>query len=115
MSLSELFKIASTLDSYKEYGSDEINALSEAATNIGKAWSGSWFGYHSRVYYQNFEVPLPGAVFSQEWGLMDSLSRSRGAWQEYRFDDVVTLIYGNASNPSIDKELELANKPQKVF
>ena len=29
---------------------DSIAKFNEAAEDAGKAWSGSWFGYHSRVY-----------------------------------------------------------------
>jgi hypothetical protein len=49
----------------------ELKALSDAATDLGKSWSGSWFGYHSRVYYKNL-VPIPvGAYFSMTDGLND--------------------------------------------
>lgn len=37
-----------------------ISAIKEAADQIGRSWSGSWFGYQSRVYYANFEPPLMG-------------------------------------------------------
>lgn len=116
MSSSELFKIASTLDPFVEYKSDEADALIESAAKIAKSWSGSWLGYHSRVYYENFETPPAGAVFSQEWGLMDSMSMgTRGAWREQLFDDVVTLIYENAGNPSLDSALEKTNSAQEAF
>lgn len=116
MTSRDLFNAALTLDSYIENESKEVEALVEAATNIGKSWSGSWLGYHSRIYYQNFQIPPPGAAFSQEWGLMDSFSMgSRGAWNEYNFDDVVSLIYEKAGNPSIDKALALAHKAEEAF
>jgi hypothetical protein len=49
---SKLFEIATTLNPFVEYDSDEVNALIESATKIAKSWSGSWLGYHSRVYYE---------------------------------------------------------------
>jgi len=116
LSSSDLFKIASTLDSFIDIKSDGADALIESATNIGKSWSNSWLGYHSRVYYENFETPPTGAVFSQEWGLMDSMSMgTRGAWREQLFDDVVTLINKNAGNPSLDSDLELAESAKEAF
>lgn len=116
MSSKELFKIASTLEAHTKYESEGADALIEAASEIGKSWSGSWLGYHSRIYYENFETPPPGALFSQEWGLMDSLSMgSRGAWQEYRFDDVVSLIEEKAGNPRTEDLVELANKAEEAF
>jgi predicted nucleotide-binding protein len=72
---------------------DPISALNNAATSVGTAWSGSWLGYQSRVYYEDFAPPPPGARFSQEWGFMQVFSMSTtGNWREYRFDDVVDVI-----------------------
>ena len=45
-----------------------FEALKEAANGVGRAWSGSWLGYQSRVYYENLEPVPPGARFSIEWG-----------------------------------------------
>ncbi|VVH62605.1 hypothetical protein BSPWISOX_1554 [uncultured Gammaproteobacteria bacterium] len=114
---SKLFEIATTLNPFVEYDSDEVNALIESATKIAKSWSGSWLGYHSRVYYENFETPPTGAVFSQEWGLEELISSmgTKGVWNEQLFDDVVTLIYNNAGNPSLDNILGAANFAQEVF
>jgi len=113
---AELFKIAQTLESHIDYEAKGVDALIESAGEIGKSWSGSWLGYHSRIYYENFETPPPGAAFSQEWGLMGSFSMgSRGAWQEYRFDDVVSVIEERAGNPSIDEIIELAINAKETF
>jgi len=113
---NDIFKIAHTLDSYTTCESESAEALIEAASEIGKSWSGSWLGYHSRIYYENFQTPPPGAAFSQEWGLMDSFSMgSRGAWREYRFDDVVSLINERAGNPSIDDLYGLGKKAEEAF
>lgn len=116
MSSKDLFDIANSLASYVGYESEAADALIDAATKFGKSWSGSWIGNHSRIYYKNFEVPPPGAIFSQEWGLMDSLTMgSRGEWYEYLFDDVVSLIEEAAGNPSIDDISELAKKASEDF
>lgn len=51
---------------------------------ISQASSGSWLGYHSRVYYEDFRTPTPGHHFSPEWGLMDvSTNPTSGNYQEY--------------------------------
>lgn len=116
MASNDIFKIAHTLDSYTTFESESAEALIEAASEIGKSWSGSWLGYHSRIYYENFETPPPGAAFSQEWGLIHSFSMgSRGAWREYRFDDVVSLINERAGNPSTDNLNELRKKAEEAF
>ena len=113
---TDLFKIAQTLDSYVEFESKEVDDLVNAANEVGKSFSGSWLGYHSRIYYADFKVAPPGAQFSQEWGLMDSYSMgSRGDWKEFRFDDVVSLIQKKANNPSLEQESRLAQEAEEKF
>jgi predicted nucleotide-binding protein len=112
----KLFQIASDLGEYDEWHSSDLDKLTEAANEFGKAWSGSWFGYHSRVYYADFQVPPPGAAFSQEWGLQDAFSMgSRGDWREYRFDDVFDLIEGEAGNPNYNSLIDEGKKAKKLF
>lgn len=83
--------------------SQPLSALRTAVAEVGRAFSGSWLGYHSRVYYENFQEPPPGAHFSQEWGLMDAFGRmgSVGSWREYPFDDVKQYVLGLAENPDL--------------
>lgn len=52
----ELFKIADRLEVQSKKLQEEdmdkpLQALSDAAERVGKAWSGSWLGYHSKIYY----------------------------------------------------------------
>lgn len=102
----ELFQLASELGEFEKIDAPEIDCLIEVADNIGKAWSGSWFGYHSRVYYEEFQIPPSGAAFSQEWGLDNAMSMgSRGHWKEYNFDFVISLIHERAGSPEINKYL----------
>ncbi|MCE2839510.1 MAG: nucleotide-binding protein [Cyanobium sp. 49614_E6] len=112
----ELFQVASGLGQYDEWQSSNLDRLREAASEIGKAWSGSWLGYHSRVYYANFQVPPPGAAFSQEWGFQRAFSMgSRGDWMECRFDDVVELIENAAGNPDFDGLIADGEKAKELF
>lgn len=107
MSSKELFRIANALDGVTELESPEIEKLIDVASRFGKSWSGSWLGYHSRVYYENFQAPPPGAVFSQEWGFKDAFDMgSRGAWREYLFDDVVSAIEQDAGAPELGDYIE---------
>ena len=57
----------------------------------------------------------PGAHFSQEWGLADRYSGSVGNWTEYRYSDVVDLIFQIAGNPNLDKFGELSNRAREAF
>lgn len=85
----ELLKIADRLDQEAKLGNtpaiyEPVHVISDAASKIGKASSGSWLGYHANVYYKDLKPPVPGDHFSQEWGLMDSYgNNTTGNWQEY--------------------------------
>lgn len=69
-----------------------IQARIDAANEVAKAFSGSWLGYHSRVYQENLQA-APGARFDAQWGLHKrSLSETRGRWIEYDRDAVKAHI-----------------------
>lgn len=100
----DLFLLANKLNKFKGYRSPELDFLAKSASNIGESWSGSWLGYHSKVYYKNFQPPPPGAAFSQEWGFKNAYDMgSRGDWVEYKYDYVIQLIIEQAGSPILDK------------
>ncbi len=118
----ELLGIADKIELYAEDAKKEgiilpLSKLGEAANTVGKAWGGSWLGYHACVYYNNFEVPPPGAHFSQEWGMEKLLSGDGtiGDWCEYNNDDVVNTIHALAGNPNLDSVRELSEKAKNAF
>jgi predicted nucleotide-binding protein len=94
-----------------------IGALEKAAQEVARSFSGSWLGYHSRVYYNGLVPSPPGANFSQEWGLMDRIANlgSRGQWREYDAEDVKTFIYETAGNPDIASIHNKSRKAAAVF
>src|SRR5688500_8444776 len=72
----ELFGLAEKLEHSCKAGSltdlvAPLDAVEAAANRIKKAFSGSWLGYHSRVYYADLVAPPPGVNFSKEWGLKE--------------------------------------------
>lgn len=119
----ELFSLADKLKKVAEdTDADQISkplaALENSARTIGRSFSGSWQGYHSRVYYVGFEPPPPGAHFSQEWGLMDtymSSHGSRGDWREYNPEDVDTHIHELAEVPSLKDAQEASSAASEAF
>lgn len=115
---SELFQIASQLEKYSDYDTPELEALAEAAENVGKSWSKSTLGYHSRVYYAGFRPCRPGEVFDAEWGL-DGIfgirSQSVGNWVEYSFEDVEKVIREKAGNPSTDRSFADSERAREAF
>jgi hypothetical protein len=44
-----------------------VRALGDAANEMKRSFSGSWLGYHSRVYYRGLAPAPSGTHFSQEW------------------------------------------------
>jgi predicted nucleotide-binding protein len=104
----------------KRFDADEIEKplkfLDEAATEVSKSWSGSCLGYHSRVYYNEFKSPPPGAYFSSEWGFQGTFVHdTRGDWIEYKFDDVKNFVYKLAGNPDLTKARDLADDAREIF
>jgi predicted nucleotide-binding protein len=91
-------RLALAVDDAKVAG--PVGALEGAATRAGKAFSGSWWGYHATVYYRDFRPPPAGARFSIEWGLIAEVNDGTiGDWQEYSEDDVTTAIHRFAGQP----------------
>ena len=91
--------------------------MEEAANQVGKSWSGSWLGYHSRVYYERFAEPPTGARFSQEWGFIDIFGSKPtvGNWKEYRFDEVIDTIKEIAGNPDITPQEKESEEVAEYF
>ncbi len=95
-----------------------LDAVRDAANQVARSFSGSWLGYHSRVYYDGLVPAPPGANFSQEWGLKD-LSRtslgSRGDWRQYDPEAVKEHIYLIAKKPDLAPAREAAKKAEVIF
>ncbi len=102
---SDLKAVADRLAAVAADGDDPVisgpvKARADACSKVERAWSGSWLGYHSRVYYADFAPPPPGTRFDPEWGFMPTFSNStRGDWREYRYEDVIDAIEEIAGNP----------------
>jgi predicted nucleotide-binding protein len=95
-----------------------LSATEEAARTVGRSFSGSWQGYHSRVYYAGFKPPPPRAHFSQEWGLMDTYASSlgsRGDWQEHDAEQVKAHIRKLAGASDLDKAHKAADAASETF
>ena len=117
MNFDGITNLVDMIKPYCGYDLASLEPLVEAANEVGKAWSGSWLGYHSRVYYKNLTTPPAGANFSQEWGGRDHLifGKTRGEWHEYIFDDVVRIIYKIADNPSLEQLESDAREAEDIF
>jgi len=116
--IAEMFSLADALDRMSTKLDDEhLERLIDAAKEVGKSWSGSWLGYHSRVYYKDLKPVPPGARFSKEYGLMDTrfIRATTGEWVEYSFDDVVDAIHRIAGSVNLDGYRSLATEARTCF
>jgi predicted nucleotide-binding protein len=92
--------------------------LGEAIQQIGRAWSGSWIGYHSRVYTDGLRPRLPGESFDSEWGADGGFNdTTRGAWAEYDPNDVEQALMKLAGVTDDDWAYleQLANAAEESF
>lgn len=78
-----------------------VQSVIEAADRFARAASGSNFGFHSCVYYKDFEPPPPGAHFSSEWGFNGMFQGTTGEWQEYNRDEVIAAILAQAGDSDL--------------
>jgi len=117
--VSELRGIYEELQSFSESLSkpdiiEPLDALEKAANEVGKAWSHSWLGYQSRVYYRGLEPPPPGANFSSEWGFHELYTMgTRGDWLQFPEDAVEAEIRRRAGSPDTAKAQAAADEGRK--
>ena len=114
-SAGELLQIANDLEQLAERGEQEdiqspLRQIKQAVEDVGKAWSNSWVGYQANVYYKDLQPPPPGARFSIELGLQETIfiPGSVGEWFEYDPAKVEEAIYELAGRP----DLKLAEEIQ---
>jgi predicted nucleotide-binding protein len=111
---TRLEKFTSQAASLKHY--ESMDRVNDVAKQFGRAWSGSWIGYQSRVYYADFAPPPPGAHFSSEWGFQDRISNeSTGDWCECDFDYVRNTIFSSASVSSLDTIGKFSKQAGEAF
>jgi len=102
-------EMAAQIDRYE----DAIATVETTANDAGKAWSGSWLGYHSCVYYDRLQPPPPGAHFDPTMGLMDRISnRTAGDWAEYSFEELCKAFKSTAGK-GVFTRLEKLSKAAK--
>src|SRR5437667_12450113 len=111
----KLFAIADKLDELVKRAeptaiAKPLQKVRDAANQVGRAWSGGWLGYHSRVYYAGFQPVPAGAHFSTEWGFDTHYVThpTLGDWQEFTFEQVEARIFSLAKVNSLDDAGEAA-------
>ena len=87
--------------------------MANSAEAVGRAWSGSWIGFQSRVYYEGLEPTPAGAHFSIEWGSLGG--GHTGTWREYDFDLVQSEVFRRAGVVGLDELKTLRDRLRRVF
>lgn len=120
---NELFNLADNLTllgeicekpDIKEIFQKKLNAIDQ----IAGSFSGSWLGYHSEVYYENFKSPPAEAIFSSEWGLKGESwldLGSIGNWTKYDRETIRRQLARVSENADIDEIKGLASQAKSQF
>jgi hypothetical protein len=71
----------------------KCDGLLKAASGLSNTWSGSFMGYHSELYYGNFQTPPLGDRFNAEWGGVHGIP---AGWKPRTGDEVKERIEAQA-------------------
>ena len=114
--INKLEEIAQRLENTEEINISIINNLISEAKKYEESWSGSIFGYHSNVYYRDFQKPPVGCFFNQEWGLQSEhyLTKlgfdSVGDWIEYERGSIQNRILDSVDEDKINVIIGISNE-----
>lgn len=85
-------RVAATRDELRR-AHDAVRPLTEglkaALARVTDSWSGSFAGYHARLYFRDFQPPSWHESFSPEWGAIRGLP---DGWDERTSDEVQTIV-----------------------
>lgn len=118
--VAELRALAERARECEAWGSESaiaepLTRLEDACAKLGRAWSGSYFGFHSRVYYADLNPPPPGAHFSSEWGFEGLMQGTTGDWREYPEDEVKAAVMQEAGDPDLTDIRNQAAEAQSTW
>ena len=111
----ELLRIAQLMDQLAVMATQErikepLQGLNKAAEETGRAWSGSWIGYHANTYFRDLQPKPPGEHFSQEWG-----KGSPNVWIEFDREFVLEAIDDAAGRPDIEHAISFNEEATEEF
>jgi uncharacterized protein (TIGR02391 family) len=92
-------EFGSTIEQMRDYAEKLLNACTE----IEHSWSGSYAGWHSRMYFRHFERPPIHHQFSGEWGGLHGIP---DGWQERDEKEVSMAIEQLVGDEFSIKEFE---------
>lgn len=81
--------------------------MQETCRRVERSWSGSFAGWHGRMYFKNFEIPSISEKFSGEWGGINGIP---DGWEEKQPEEVKAeierLAGKNLSFDNLEKEIK---------
>lgn len=83
--------------------------LAEAARSVGRAWSGSWIGYHSYLYTEDLLPPPPYQQFDVDWGPQGDI------WYEFEYEPIEREIMSRADVPDLAPIRDAVKLAQEAF
>lgn len=86
--------------------------LTKACEQVGKAWCGSWFGYHAHIYVEGFRSHGPDDEFNINWGISRS---SGGPWIEYDAAAVEAEILRRAGISDVSRLQAASEMGERTF
>ncbi len=118
--LSELLRIVDELTELATRGEEpevreSLQKMWQAAREVGKAWSGSWLGYHANVYTSDFLPPHSKGLFDPVEGLKCLEFNLYTTWREYTPHEVEEIIYEHAGIPDMKQMLAFNDMASSEF
>lgn len=110
----------------KKFRNEQINILDnipklseklgEVCSRIELSWSGSFYGWHGKMYYHNFQIPSIHKRFSGEWGGIKGMP---DGWEEKQPEEVRVkieeLVGDNFSAEKFEDDIKKFRKEAKRF
>jgi len=110
----------------KKFRNEQINILDnipklseklgEVCSRIELSWSGSFYGWHGKMYYHNFQIPSIHKRFSGEWGGIKGMPNG---WEEKQPEEVRVkieeLVGDNFSAEKFEDDIKKFRKEAKRF
>lgn len=87
-----------------------VGRVAEAIKPYSRSWSGSNLGHQSGIYYKDLAPVPPGAVFSQDWGLLGQFQGTTGQWSHFDRQEIIEAIKSEADFGPTDHLVDLSRR-----
>jgi uncharacterized protein (TIGR02391 family) len=117
---SKATELAEFLKQRKERLTQIEKSIMKVCERLEHSWTGSWIGYHSNLYFGDFDAPSREHAFNAEWGGIYGYDQR---WQpkelaqiwEYVTENSSTKFDVDAVNDELDKLQELSGDLKTLY